>query len=252
MLMIALICMFVATLGLAVGVCFFTKNKTLTYLLQTFSYIALLCLILVAGNFKNNFSGYTILLIISIAPQFLNLFDLNGYLKTKKEELSSVEEEYLENKQIGIEKTDEELNQSTQNKKHNFIQSNGTLLQALALLLSSVCISLSGLYLGLETFYGIFIGIAMGFALVFLNLITKKSINPYDLLSLALTCLSVGLLIGNIIIVALYSLSLTNILFCVGSLLICEYAFLKHYIKTNYAEILYFIAMFCLVLTLII
>lgn len=252
MLMIALICMFVATLGLAVGGCFFTKNKTLTYLLQTFSYIALLCLILVAGNFKNNFSGYTVLLIISIAPQFLNLFDLNGYLKTKREELESAEkeEEFSENEQI--EETDENLKQSQKKKKHNFIQSNGSLLQSLALFLSSICVALSGLYIGLETFYGLFIGIAMGFALIFLNLITKKTFNPYDLLSLALVCLSVGILVGNIIIVALYSLSLSNILFCVGSLLLCGYALLKHYIKTNYAEILYFIAMFCLVLTLII
>ena len=83
MLMGALICMFVAAAILAVSVCFSKKNKTLYFLLQTLSLIALVCLGLVAGNYKNNFSGYTIFLILAIIPQFISLFDLSEYLKTK-------------------------------------------------------------------------------------------------------------------------------------------------------------------------
>ena len=255
MLMIAMICMLVATIVLAVGSCFFNKNKSLTHLLQTFAFIALLCLGLVAANYKNNFSGYSILLILSITPQFLNLFDLKGYLKAKQEAMTTEKESEEEQPATPIieeETTENEEKPAKKEKKQHFLHSNGTILQSLSLALSSFCVSFGGLYLGLETFYGFLIGLAVASALTFLVLILKKSLNPYDLLSYFLTFLAIGLLIGNMIIVILYSFSLINILYCAGALIFCGYIILNNYVKGNYDEIIYFIAMFCLICTLIV
>lgn len=240
MLLGAIISMFVATIILAVGVCFARKNKTLLFLLQTFSLIALLCLGFVSANYKDDFSGYSIFILISIAPQFLSIFDFKEYLnskKTKQLEMTSTE---IDNK-LPVKKE----------KKHTLTNSNGILLQSIALLLSAICIGFCGLYLGLETFYGFLIGLALAFALTFLLLIIKKNINLFDLLGYFFVFLGIGILIGQIVTVLLYSFAITNILFCIGALIYCVYSCLTLFAKTKFDHLVYFLSMFCLLSTLI-
>ena len=274
MLMGALICMFVAAAILAVSVCFSKKNKTLYFLLQTLSLIALVCLGLVAGNYKNNFSGYTIFLILAIIPQFISLFDLSEYLKTKAikteentetniEEITEIEKNVTEN--ISEENVSEENFSDAENKKkkvkkkkrkkeskHHFLNSNGLLLKSVAMVMTSICLGLAGVYIGMETFYGFLIGVALACALLFLLLIIKKTINPYDVLSYFFMFLAIGIIIGQIATVLLFSFNLTNILFSVGALIYCVYVGLSAFVKSNFDNMAFFVAFFCLISTLII
>lgn len=250
MLMAALICMFVATVVLVVGVCFLKNNKTLAFLLQTFSLVSLLCLGFVAAVYKNNFSGYSIFIILSIAPQFLAVFDFKEFLNLKnvsQEELP-LETKYNSFEDDGIE-NDSNIKK---HKKHHFIKSNGSLFNSIGILLSSVCIGFCGLYLGIETFYGFLIGLALACSGIFLLLIVKKTLNPYDLLSYFLMFFGIGILLGQIATVLLYSLSLANILFAVGALIFAVYVSLKAFIKNRFVNIAYYLAMMCLICTLIV
>lgn len=273
MLMGALICMFVATAILAVSVCFSKKNKTLCFLLQTLSLIALVCLGLVAGNYKNNFSGYTIFLILAIIPQFISLFDLSEYLKTKaikteeNEESSIAEITEIENtvesilEDIAVEenstdtknkKKKEKKKKIKKESKHHFLNSNGLLLKSVAMVMTSICLGLAGVYIGMETFYGFLIGVALACALLFLLLIIKKTINPYDALSYFFMFLAIGIIVGQIVTVLLFSFNLTNILFSVGALIYCVYVGLSAFVKSNFDHLAFFVAFFCLISTLII
>ncbi len=258
MLLGALICMFVATTILAVSVCFSKKNKTLFFLLQTLSLIALVCLSLVAGNFKNNFSGYTVFLILAIVPQFISLFDLSEYLKTKaitteeNKETNIAEITEIENLNIPEETSPDDNKKKKKESKHHFLNSNGLLLKSVAMVMTSVCLGLAGVYIGMETFYGFLIGVALACALLFLLLIIKKTINPYDALSYFLMFLAIGIIVGQIATVLLFSFSLTNILFSVGALIYCVYVGLTAFVKSNFDHLAFFVAFFCLISTLII
>lgn len=260
MLLAALICMFVATALLALGVCFSKKNKTLFFLLQTLSLVALVCLELVAGNYKNNFSGYAILIMLAVIPQFISLFDLSEFLKTKTAKTNQEIENFSADENVeNLETTDlveDDLktNKKAKNKvsKHYFLNSNGLILKSVANFMTATCLALAGLYIGMETFLGFLIGVALALVLTFLLLIIKKKINPYDLLSYFLAFLSIGLVLGQVITVLLFSFSLINILFSAGAIIFCAYAMLSMFVKSNFDHLAFFVAFFCLVCTLII
>jgi hypothetical protein len=253
MLMEALICMSVATLALAVGVCFTNKTTPLSFLLRTLSLVALVCLGIVVGNYKNDFSGYTILLILSVTPQFVSLFDLREYLKNKKLTLENAKNEEFEEELDKItEDVDENQNKKRKKEnKHYFLNSNGNLLAGISALMSSVCVGFCGIYLGLETFYGFVIGAGVGFALTFLALIINKTKNPFDILAYFLSFLAVGIMLGQIVTVLFYATNLTNILYCVGAFCFAIFAFLSSFKRNNYFCLIYFVAMFCLFATII-
>ncbi len=266
MLLTAVICLFIATLILAVSSCFVLKNKSLSFLLKVFSIVSLTCLAIVCANFKNNFSGYAIFIILACLPQLLTLFDLKGYLETKKEALKQAEIEKSQPKEVTeSDKIDDfdsfditELSQNEEKpkkeKKSNtrLLESNGTLLCSIAFLLTSVCFGLSALYIGKETFYGLLLGVALAFAMTFLLLIRKKEHNIYDTIGMFLIFLSIGIILGQTLIVLLYSFDLTNILFCLGMLVYGVYIVLDLHLKSRFDHLAYFVAIMLMLITLIV
>lgn len=259
MLKFALIAMLVATVIAAVGVCFTKKYKVPYFLLQTFSFVTLACLGLVAGNYVNDFSGYTILMIASVVPMFLSIFDLQSYLKSKQEIVEVVKEEQIE-KESKLpprpqKQADEEEKPAKEKKKksakYHFLNSNGFELTSLAYLLSSIPIGICGLYLGIETFYGFLIGLGIALAITFLTLARKKVTNPFDIFSKFVAFLAVGFLIGQALTVILYSFALPNILYCAGALLLSTNFLIRSFVKTSFDHLFYFAGMICFMAVII-
>lgn len=236
MLMIALIFMFIATTILVVLNCFIQRNNPLSTFIQTLSLIILMCLGFVCANYKNNFSGYSIFLIISVLPLFLNTFNFKDFLDVQKASIKENENSF----EI---KSTSEQNSQRKEKKHYFINSDGTLINNSSLCISAFLLGLSGLYLGKESVYGFLIGLAISFAATFLYLIIKKEKNPYKILSFLLVFLAVGVLLGQILSVVIYSFNITSIIYCLGSISFITFIFLNRYIKSRFCDIAYFIAM---------
>lgn len=260
MLKFALIAMLVATVIFAVGVCFTKKYKVPYFLLQTFSFVALACLGLVAGNFVNNFSGYTILIVASVIPMFLSIFDLQSYIKSKQEIVEVVKEEKEEKanklppkpQKVEEEESDKpKKEKKKKDAKYYFLNSNGFELTSLAYLLSSIPIGICGLYLGIETVYGFLIGLGIAAAITFLTLARKKVKNPFDVFSSFMAFLAVGFLIGQAITVLLYSFALSNILYCAGAVLLSVNFLLRSFIKTSFDHLFYFAGMICFMVVII-
>ena len=88
MLISALICMIVASILAAIGLCFTSKKQAMHFLLYTFFLVGLCCVGFIALNFKNTFQAYSILLIIAVLPNFLMLFDMNLEEKNNTQEIS--------------------------------------------------------------------------------------------------------------------------------------------------------------------
>lgn len=263
MLLIGIICLLVATLALAVSSCFVSTNKTLTFLLKALALISLASVGIACANYKNNFSGYAIFIILAILPQFLTLFDLKNYLAEKKIELQNLlaedemqnsdEKNSDENSTQPAHTSEEKQTRKAPSKaKVAFWNSNGMLLTSIGFLLTAVCLSLSALYVGLETYYGFLIGLALAFAMFFAFMIVKKSVNFYDGLGMFLIFLAVGILIGQIVIVLLCAIDLINILFCVGLLLCAIYFVLSVRLKSKYDHIAFFVSILAILATLII
>lgn len=250
MLMIASICMFVATAILAVGTCFTKKNKLLHFVLQTLSLIALLGTGIVTANVNNDFSGYSILIILSVAPQFLNLFNLKDYIDDKNtptEELADFSESTKEESEES-----EEKEEPKETLKQKFLKSNGLTLTSFSQFASAICIALAALYLGKESLYSFLIGLAVALALTFVTLAIKENLNLFDLISHFLLFFSIGLMLGQIAAVLIYSFDVTNLIFCGGALFFAGFSALKLYVKSNFDELLYFLAMLCLFATLLV
>ncbi len=273
---IASIAMLVAVIVLFGGACF-VKNKSLNFLLQAFGFVSLLGLGAVVGNSQNNFSGFVVFLLVSVAPQFLHLFDMESYIKSKQQDALNAEnvetnlesqddkkevladkakqenvETFENNEEISNEENVEEsIEVEEKPKKNHFLTSNGVFLSGIANILTAGCVTFAGLYLGLETFYGALFGVATGFAIMFLVLAMKKEINLFDIIGATLSFVAVGLLLGSIITVILYSVSLTNILFCLGCLAMATSFALQALHKTRFDNLIYCVGMICLFATLL-
>lgn len=248
MLLIASICIFVATAILAVGACFVKKNKVLSFILQTLSLISLLGAGIISANVHNDFSGYSILIILSVAPQFLNLFNLKEYIDDKNKK--TLEDDYSE---FTNPENEEQIAKSQKETlKQKFFKSNGLVLTALSQFLSAICIALSALYVGKETFYGLLIGLAVAIALTCLTLALKEKVNLFDLISHFLMFFAIGLMLGQIVTVLIYSFDIANLIFCGGALFFAGFVAMKIYVKSNYDNLVYFLSMLCLIATFLI
>ncbi|MBP3619182.1 MAG: hypothetical protein J6J24_00825, partial [Clostridia bacterium] len=84
-----------------------------------------------------------------------------------------------------------------------------------------------------------------------LYLALKKEINLVDLLGTTLMFLGVGLLLGSIVIVILYSMTLTNLLYCGGALLLASYILISAFKKSKFNNLLYCLATICLFATIL-
>ncbi len=244
MLMIALILMFVATAIFAVLNCFIKRDNPLSTFVKNLSLIVLVSLGFVCANYKNNFSGYSIFLILSVIPLFLNSFDFKNYLLKLK---SSIKEETFP---VEME-TDLTQDSAKKEKSHYFVNSDGTLIKNSTLCISAFLTGLAGLYLGKESVFGFLIGLATGFAVTFLYLIIKKEKNPYNILSFFLISLAFGILFGQIISVIIYSFSIVNILYCLGSISLMAFIILNRYIKSEYCNLAYFAAIILLFVSIL-
>jgi len=223
MLKIALICLLAATLIFVIAGCFVDRNSPLSYLLKVFALTSLVALGLIAANSKTNFGGYTIFALISIIPMFLSCFDLKKYYENK-------------NPEAGPSK---------------FEKSNGTILFSVATLLASLSLSVCGIYIGYESLFVYFIGIAIGLALTFLVKTIKKKIPKVDFFSYFLCFTGVGILFGQIVSSLMFSFATSYLLFSLGLLLIAAYATIKIFKNSRFIELFYFAGMI-LVLSLII
>lgn len=242
MLMLATICMFGATLVLSVTDCFLKKHKAMSFLLQLFALTSLFCGTVALAHLKNNFSLYSILLIASIFPQFLTIFDLKEILKKQKNKKD-------------LQKNEENLQNS--NKKlsnfEKFGQSNGKLFSSLGIFLSSTILSVCGLILGLETIWLYVLSLAIALFCLFLTLILKKNLNIFDFITYIFIFLSVGLCISQILTVLVYSFNLKNILYCLGILCYAIYSIcFITFKKFNYSNLIYLLSIAVLLSTFII
>ncbi len=254
MLKIAMILMLVAVVVLAVGVSLMKKNNALTFLLKSLALIALVGLGFVVANFKDDFSGFSILVILSALPMFLSVFDLKQMLETKdtpKQE--TIKEQSNDNLSDFSEASTEENLVSKKKKSHkNYLAECQTnLLCAIGIFLSAICISIATLYIGKETFLGAVIGILIGGAVTLVLLALKKIKNPFEIIFYLLIFASIGLMASNIVLAFMYSFSTTNIMFALGCLAFGVYAGLQTKYSKNYLTNIYYASMIFFILSIL-
>ena len=126
MLIAAIVCMAVAVVALGVGLCFSSKNRVLFSLLSTFCLIALVCLGICVAAFKNEFSGFAILLIVSVCP----LFALVNLPQKNEVQQEDKQENLNENLQEHTATDAENLNASSLNKTETLPNEGAENLQA--------------------------------------------------------------------------------------------------------------------------
>ncbi len=273
MLLASVICMFSATLILAVVDCFLKKHKVISLLLQILTITALFCSAFVLVHFKNAFSIFSIMLIASILPQIITLFDIKeivyGPNKEDEVETEKTPEMNVENPQTNDSEQNlaensteiyEEVNTETAHEVENEIQSsdvtkptqgklaqsNGLLLKSIGICLTSVFLSICGLFLGLESVYLYLLGLAIAALGTFILLVIKKKINIFDLISYALVFFAAGLAITQVLTVLIYSTSLANILYSVGMLVFAAYSILSVTAKNKFLNLVYLASMLIL------
>jgi len=238
--------MLVAVVILAVGVSLMKKNNALTFLLKTLALIALVGLGFIVANFKDDFSGFSILVILSALPMFLASFDLKQILETKNTEVSPGQAENQD-----IQPPQEQTAKKKKIKKNYHAECKSNLLCAIGIFLSSVCLSIATLYIGKETFLGAIIGVLIGGAVTLILLALGKIKNPFDIIFSALIFVSIGLMASNIVLAFLYSFSTTNIMFSLGCLCFGVYAGLQTKFNKNYLTTIYYASVIFLILSIL-
>ncbi len=277
LLVASIISIFIACLALVIGVCFTTRNKFANFILSLASLFALLCLGIICASIDEEFYGYEIFMIISILPMFLYVsFNKNKHnfplennnttqdesgSEIKKDNTDDKDKNTLENLANGTSTNYLTANMFsvTPQKNINIAEKYNDLVIGISYFLTSFCIFFCGLYLGLESFYGVLIAIFIGFALSFLYMIIKKDYKNFEGKRLALLYLekfllfvSVGFLISSVIISLIYSFNLTNVLFSLGALSCATYIMLEVYYKSKFNHLAYFIGMLLMIATFLI
>ncbi|MBE7075772.1 MAG: hypothetical protein E7375_01720 [Clostridiales bacterium] len=113
------------------------------------------------------------------------------------------------------------------------------LIRSSSLLLSASCIAFCGIFLGLEVSYGIIIGIAFGLSFMFIALARKKTKN---LIPNTLAYLAIGIVLGQILTVLLYSADFQNIAFCLASIVFAIYVWMSHHAYDRFAIFAYYLS----------
>ncbi len=235
-MLITVISLFVACIILSVGICFVNKNKFSYLFMFMFALIALVCLGVTCTAYNNSFSGYSILLIISVLPIFLTLFGRYEADFSLKKDIKNIEQETI---------------QKTQKPEEIKFIKTCNLLKGLGFFVSTIALAFCGLYLGKETFFGMLFALAFGLSATFLEIVVKKEYKKHRsefwgiFLDRIFYYLSVGLLISSILLVLLYSINLTSILFVLGSLMYIAYIVIELFAKNSkFNHLTYFVAMF--------
>ncbi len=251
MLKIAMICMLVAVVLLAVGVSLMRKNNGLTFLLKTLTLIAIVILGFIVANYKDDFSGFSILVILSALPMFLASFDLKQILEKEEPSLPSENEAIKETPEQEQPSEIQDNTTINKKKKNSLSDCKSNLLCGIGIFLSAVCLSIATLYIGKETFFGAIIGLLIGGAVVFVLLALGKIKNPFDIIFNLLIFISIGLMVSNIVLSFLYSFSTTNIMFALGCLLFGVYAGLQTKFTKNYLTPIYYASTIFFILSIL-
>lgn len=232
LMLIPIILSLVGTIILIVLGCFY-KSSPVSLLLKSLALIGTLALALSCAIYEGTFYGYSIFVILAVAPQFLSLINLKEIFKPKQDVA-------LEN------------NEANSQPNHGIMSSNNSFMTSIAIFLAAICLGFCALFLGKETVYGFLIGLGVGLAVTFLLLALKRITNLFDIASCFLMFTGAGIAFGHIISVLIYSFTLTNILFALGALIYVVYVAITYFWKNNYTQIAYFLSMFVIFSTLII
>lgn len=228
-----------ASLVFAVLNCFVKRDNQYFSLLRGLGLITLICLGLTSASYQNAFDGYSILLIISVLPLFITLFNFSSAEKTEKQsqqfqdDLGTVENYGFNKKQ----------------KKHFSLSKISILLYGAAYLASTACIVFCALYIGVESVFGYLAGLFLGVAATFLEFLIKKQNikgNVITFFGKMLYFVSIGLLLTAIIQILLYATTLTNILFACAMLAYAVAIAFEAEFPNRYAHLAHYAAMFLL------
>lgn len=226
MLLASLIIMFVACGALMVATCFAKKKGIFFYLSSALTLVLLIVVNVLSANYENGFNGFSIILIVSIAPLFLILF---GYkikdTLEEENEVEEVQEEVKEEENKDVIKRETKVRKIKQRKSlyEIFNASNGRIFEAIAFLLTSFLVAFSGLYVGKTSPFGILLGVPMciiGICIIYLG---DREANMLDVLTYAFTYLSVGMLVGQTISALIYGFTLATLFYVIGSLCLASY-----------------------------
>ncbi len=227
MLLASLIIMFVACVALMVATCFAKKRGIFFYLSSALTLALLIVVNVLSANYENGFNGFSIILIVSIAPLFLILFGykIKDTLEEENEITEEAQEEVKEEENKDVIKRETKVRKIKQRKSlyEIFNASNGRIFEAIAFLLTSFLVAFSGLYVGKTSPFGILLGVPMciiGICIIYLG---DREANMLDVLTYAFTYLSVGMLVGQTISALIYGFTLATLFYVIGSLCLASY-----------------------------
>ena len=179
--MASVIILFVAS-GILIAVSSFTKKRGLFYFIfSSLAIVSLAVTMVLSANYNNNFFGFSIISMVSLAPLFVILFDFK-----KNEEVNSADVATAEN---------------TKTKKtfaEKFYESDARIFESVALFLSAFFVAFAGLYLGKVTPFGMLACVPawlVGFSVIYIQ---NRNANLFDALSTAFKYAGAGMLLGQI------------------------------------------------------
>ena len=257
MLMVSLILIYSVCGLLSISTIFLKKKGVLYYSISALTIMVLIVAGILSANYNNNFNGFSLISIIAIVPLFLSFIDLSS--KRIEETDEQVEEEIKDNAaEVVTENATQELDEANdeddKKKKFDIVksysESDGKIFQSLAYLISAFLIAFAGFYLGKVSPFGMLVGLPAALIGLFIALLTKKK-NLFDILSSIVCYMAVGLLIGQIVAVLIYSFAVANILFAVSSFVFAAYILTSLYTNEKRVNIILYVAMVCLCLTIL-
>ena len=257
MLMVSLILIYSVCGLLSISTIFLKKKGVLYYSISAMTIMVLIVAGILSANYNNNFNGFSLISIIAIVPLFLSFIDLSS--KRIEETDEQVEEEIKDNAaEVVTENATQELDEANdeddKKKKFDIVksysESDGKIFQSLAYLISAFLIAFAGFYLGKVSPFGMLVGLPAALIGLFIALLTKKK-NLFDILSSVVCYMAVGLLIGQIVAVLIYSFAVANILFAVSSFVFAAYILTSLYTNEKRVNIILYVAMICLCLAIL-
>lgn len=222
MLMASVIISFLAS-AIFIAISSFTKKRGFYYILfSSLTLVSLAVTMILSANYNNNFFGFSIISIVSLAPLFIILFDF-------KSRLDGSEVEYLRQRdnEIVLSNSNQNDQQAKKRKKRNIVllfhESEGRLFESLALFLSAFFVAFAGLYLGKVSPFGMLTCLPAGLIGLSVTYLKNREANVFDVVSNALSYAGAGILVGQIISVLIHSFNASSILYILACLAMASY-----------------------------
>lgn len=236
MLTVSTILLYIATALICIST-FLTKKKQVLFSFKdALIYLFLFILAFNNARYVNNFSTFSILLILSPLPLIATAFNF----KVKKTNQSNDESnEFVQSNELV--KFENPQNQNVE----------GFFLEGFALFLTSLIISITSLFLAKESVFSYIISLPVAVLFICIYLLKKPKLSHLDTVGKFLMFLSAGLNLGQIIAVFLYNFSILNIIFAFSCLLFAIYCILHAYIKNRYLKVLLYFSLFLLISTIL-